>query len=183
MLIIQPNLATQKGLGMIEVMIALLLLAVAVLGFSAMQMRAVKATDETLIRSDAMVFVRNISEDLRLQATNAQKEAYMNAVNNSPAKNASYDPLRPNPDCKSKSCNKNELMQYTVNEVVALARDSQISVGATRCGETSRSAIKKICLIASWNHTEPVLGDKDTACGNAQGVYNRGASCFIMETY
>lgn len=182
-MLIQPNLTTQKGLGMIEVMIALLLLAVAVLGFSAMQMRAVKATDETLIRSDAMVLVRNISEDLRLQASDAQKTAYMNSVNNSPAKNANYNPLTPNPDCKVKTCNKDELMQYTVNEVVALARDSQIRVGATRCGDSGAGAINKICLIASWNHTEPVLGTGDTACGNAQGVYNRGASCFIMETY
>lgn len=179
----QNNPNGQKGLGMIEVMVALLLLAVAVLGFSAMQMRAVKATDETLIRSDAMIFVRNISEDLRLQASESQKTAYMNAIKNIPAKNASYDPLRPNPDCKAKSCTKNELMQYTVNEVVALARDSQISVGADECGETGRGAIKKICLIASWNHTEPVLGSGNTACGNAQGVYNRGASCVIMETY
>lgn len=173
--------SSQKGIGIIEVMIALLLLAVAVLGFSAMQMRAIKATDETLIRSDAMVFVRNISEDLRLQGTDSRKDKYIKAVNSSPAKNPAYNPLRPSPDCKTKSCTQDELMQYTVNEVVALARDSQIEVGATRCGG-SNGSISKICLIASWNDTKPTLG-KDDSCGNADGVYNRGASCFIMETY
>ena len=35
----------QRGVGLVEVMVALLLLAVAVLGFSAMQLSAVKATD------------------------------------------------------------------------------------------------------------------------------------------
>ena len=42
---------TQAGVGLIEVMVALLLLAVAVLGFSAMQMSAIKATDESLMRT------------------------------------------------------------------------------------------------------------------------------------
>lgn len=174
---------TQQGLGMVEIMVALLLLSAAVLGFSAMQMRAVKTTDETLMRSDAMVVVRNISEDLRLQASESQKTAYMNAVNNSPAKNANYDPLNPTPNCKVKSCTQAEQMQYTVNEVVALARDSQIKVGATRCGKKAAGTIDKICLIASWNDTEPTLGGGDDSCGNQDGVYNRGASCLIMETY
>ena len=40
---------SQKGVGLIEVMVAVLILAVAVLGFSALQMQAVKATDESLI--------------------------------------------------------------------------------------------------------------------------------------
>jgi len=36
----------QRGVGLVEVLVALLLLAVAVLGFTAMQMSAIKATDE-----------------------------------------------------------------------------------------------------------------------------------------
>lgn len=36
---------SQKGIGLIEVLVALMLLAIAVLGFTAMQMTAVKATD------------------------------------------------------------------------------------------------------------------------------------------
>lgn len=44
---------SQQGIGLIEVLVALLLLAVAVLGFSAMQITAIKATDETILRSQA----------------------------------------------------------------------------------------------------------------------------------
>ena len=43
----------QKGVGLIEVLVAVLLLSVAVLGFSALQMRAISATDESLIRTQA----------------------------------------------------------------------------------------------------------------------------------
>ena len=48
------KLSSQQGVGLIEVMVALLLLAVAVLGFSALQMNALNATDESLVRSRAM---------------------------------------------------------------------------------------------------------------------------------
>ena len=44
---------SQKGIGLIEVLVALMLLAIAVLGFTAMQMTAVKATDERLMRTRA----------------------------------------------------------------------------------------------------------------------------------
>ena len=49
---------SQQGIGLIEVMVALMLLAIAVLGFSAMQMTAVKATDESLMRTRALTVIR-----------------------------------------------------------------------------------------------------------------------------
>ena len=55
----------QKGIGLIEVMVSLLLLAIAVLGFSAMQMTAVKATDESVIRSRALGIMRGGAEMMR----------------------------------------------------------------------------------------------------------------------
>ena len=52
------NINNQYGVGLVEVLVALLLLAVAVLGFSAMQMTAVKATDESLMRTRALTIMR-----------------------------------------------------------------------------------------------------------------------------
>ena len=49
---------SQKGIGLIEVLVALMLLAIAVLGFTAMQMTAVKATDESLMRTRALTVLR-----------------------------------------------------------------------------------------------------------------------------
>lgn len=40
--------SSQHGVGLIEVLVAVLLLSIAVLGFSALQVRAVSATDEKL---------------------------------------------------------------------------------------------------------------------------------------
>ena len=55
----------QQGVGLVEVMVAVLLLSVAVLGFSALQVRAVGATDESMMRTKSLTLVRNLSEIMR----------------------------------------------------------------------------------------------------------------------
>ena len=55
----------QHGVGLVEVLVAVLLLSVAVLGFSALQVRAVSATDESLVRTKSLTIVRNLAEVMR----------------------------------------------------------------------------------------------------------------------
>ena len=55
----------QTGVGLVEVLVAVLLLSVAVLGFSALQVRAVSATDESLVRTKSLTIVRNLAEVMR----------------------------------------------------------------------------------------------------------------------
>lgn len=62
----------QSGVGLVEVLVAVLLLSVAVLGFSALQMRAINATDESLVRTKSISIVRNLAEVMR-----AYPEAYV----------------------------------------------------------------------------------------------------------
>ncbi|HEY4713949.1 MAG TPA: prepilin-type N-terminal cleavage/methylation domain-containing protein, partial [Aquirhabdus sp.] len=46
-----PNRTSQRGVGMVEVLVAMVLLAIGVLGYAALQVRAVEATGEALNRS------------------------------------------------------------------------------------------------------------------------------------
>lgn len=62
----------QRGVGLVEVLVAVLLLSIAVLGFSALQVRAVSATDESLVRTKSLTLVRNLAEVMR-----AYPEAYV----------------------------------------------------------------------------------------------------------
>ena len=62
----------QHGVGLVEVLVAVLLLSIAVLGFSALQVRAVSATDESLVRTKSLTLVRNLAEIMR-----AYPEAYV----------------------------------------------------------------------------------------------------------
>ena len=59
------NKTMQHGVGLVEVLVAVLLLSIAVLGFSALQVRAVSATDESLVRTKSLSIVRNLAEVMR----------------------------------------------------------------------------------------------------------------------
>lgn len=63
---------SQQGVGLVEVLVAVLLLSIAVLGFSALQVRAVGATDESLVRTKSLTIVRNLAETMR-----AHPDAYV----------------------------------------------------------------------------------------------------------
>lgn len=163
----------QQGMGLLEVLIALLLLAVAVLGFSAMQMRAIQATDETLVRSDAMVIIRNLSEDLRHYPTSDQKQRYINAISSSNTTTI---------NCNTSQCNEEQQVNYNVRQAIKLAEESGIKLNAQSCNTGARE-INKVCLIASWDATEPKMADETNACADAEGTYKPNTSCIIMETY
>ena len=62
----------EQGIGLVEVLVAVLLLSVAVLGFSPLQMRAISTTDESVVRTKSLTVVRNLAEVMR-----AYPEAYV----------------------------------------------------------------------------------------------------------
>ena len=64
------KIINQQGVGLVEVLVALLLLAVAVLGFSALNMVSIKATDDSVLIANANTVMRGLSEDLRLNSNN-----------------------------------------------------------------------------------------------------------------
>lgn len=69
----------QQGVGLIEVLVSLLLLAVAVLGYSALQLTAVKLTHESTQRTQATMILRNLGEQLRINP--AGLGTYIEALN------------------------------------------------------------------------------------------------------
>lgn len=180
----------QKGMGLLEVLVALLILAVAVLGFSALQMRAIQATDETLTRSDAMVVIRNISEDLRLLPTAAQKKVYKDNIGTAtkPANQCDEVPppkssALPTSFGKEYGCSPEDRAEYSAYQVTKLANDSNITVAATDCPGSGSNNIQKMCIIASWNETAADMKGANNSCTDNKGTYQKNASCIIMETY
>lgn len=179
----------QQGVGLLEVLVALLLLAVAVLGFSAMQLRSMQATNETLTRSDAMVMVRNVAESVRLSPTLRQKKAYADAINNAATKTNAID-------CQKKSCSLAEQATYNAKQALLLADESNIKLAALDCPIPNQPKkdtdpkfrsdnIKRMCLIASWDETQATMDDNasNNPCTKTDGTYHPKSSCIVMETY
>ena len=64
----------QQGVSLVEVLVAMVLLGVAVIGFVALQVRAVTATSESFNRSQAVSIAQDMSE--RMRANYGQIAAY-----------------------------------------------------------------------------------------------------------
>lgn len=171
----------QRGVGLIEVLVAVLLLSVAVLGFSALQLRAISATDESLIRTQALSIIRGLSENMR--ANSQQIGTYQTTIN---------DETRSVESCTQ--CNAKEI---AINESVAAVEQLKahgMSVQMVACpGTASFSEVK--CIIAAWGDTKAMLDDAvdpsgpapiepdANACANEYGIYKSGSNCIIVETY
>lgn len=174
---------TQKGIGLVEVLVALLLLAVAVLGFTAMQMTAVKATDESLMRTRALTVLRGAAEMMRanMDGISAFKTAIngsVTTVNNNDTKNLDASAQAITKDsCVTggtpTSCTIKQLAVRDALTIKQYASDNDLKVGMATCPSkrtttTSASGVAttistvgqdRQCLIASWGDTDPIFLD------------------------
>lgn len=179
----------QRGIGLIEVLVALLLLAIAVLGFSAMQLTALKATDESVMRSRAITMMRGASEMMRANPTGIAK--FGEALNSSVSPSSlTVDGAAINKDScvvtsgtSTSSCTIKQLATRDGLALKQYAADNEIQIKLEGCPATS-SGTPLSCLIAAWGNTTATLGTGANHCLNATtGIYNKGATCFVLEAY
>ena len=201
---------SQQGVGLIEVLVALMLLAIAVLGFTAMQMTAVKATDESLMRTRALTVMRGAAEMMRANAEGIP--AFKTAINGTATTITNTDTSNvaiTKDSCISggtpASCTIKQLAVKDALTVKQYATDNELSVGMATCPNTRTTVTNadnttttttsagqdRQCLIASWGDTDPIFLDdavatditKDKPCADEDGIYSNGVQCFIMEAY
>lgn len=183
------QLSSQRGVGLVEVLVALLLLAVAVLGFTAMQMAAVKATDESLMRTRALTVMRGGAEAMRTNpdGISAFKAALNSARGTVIISGITKDSCVQNDSTKpaaNASCTIEQLATRDALLLKSYATDNDMLIGLVPdgCPGTVGQQVRQ-CFVASWGATTLALDDSDKACANADGTYKNGAECFIMEAY
>ena len=171
------RLSQQIGVGLVEVLVAVLLLSVAVLGFSALQLRAISATEESLIRTQALSVVRGLAENMR--ANPLQMQAYEDAINAAGSDTTIDDSCQELDD----SCSSTQIAVKESKNAVAQLNQYDIGMKVTACpGTKDFSEVK--CVIAAWGDTIAVMSDSDgKACAKADGTYKSGSTCVIVEAY
>lgn len=175
------HIHSQQGIGLVEVLVAVLLLSVAVLGFSALQLQSIKATEESLVRTQALSVVRGLAENMR--ANPSKMKAYQDAINTPDESKIGI--------CRelSEKCNSEQIATKEANIAVSKLKNYDITMSMVTCPGTGSSTpdtavfseIK--CVIAAWGDTVPAMSDTDNACANAKGVYKSGSTCVIVEAY
>lgn len=186
-------ISNQKGVGLIEVLVALMLLAIAVLGFSAMQLTALKATDESVQRTRALTVLRGAAEMMR---ANADGIADFKSALNGTATTVAIDSAAITKDsCITATCTIKQLAVKDALTVKQYATDNELNVSIVTCPgtgtttttvasvTTTLSGQERQCFVASWGTTNATLGTDTNDCADANGVYKVGAQCFIMEAY
>lgn len=193
------NKYRQIGVGLIEVMVALLLLMVAVLGYSALQGQAIKVTNESLERSQSLVMMRTIAE--KIHANPSAISIYESSLN------ASGVPSAPSKLCGldgvivTTLCTPAELAIAESFKVKSELQNYDFQIQMHPCpntGGTGTDAATNImfsyCLISAWGNTNPTIGTngqedcltarvigKNNSVETAGGNYHAKATCMMME--
>ncbi len=170
------NTAYQRGVGLMEVLVALLLLAIGVLGYTALQVRAVEASTEATQRSHALFVLKGLAESIR--ANNTGRTAYQNLVNTAQESVHAKACINSNNLCTAENLARADVAQAQANAGnFGMQLRMEVCPGvANVTGEETR-----MCLYAAWGATN--ITANTTACMNATGVYVVGSSCLMMELY
>lgn len=175
---------SQRGVGLMEVLVALFILAIAVLGFVALQLRAVNASVEAGNNVHATNIARDLAERMRVnrgslkiyQQDAAKADGYKGSNNNS-TPGAVYAEA-----CQNTVCSAAALAADDFNQVSQRAIDAGMDVRIRECQNTNRTAFKRLCVYVAWGDTTPTDGTGDKDCTNGI-AYRPNAQCIIMETF
>ncbi|WP_367110411.1 type IV pilus modification protein PilV [uncultured Psychrobacter sp.] len=189
---------TQTGVGLIEVMVALLLLTVAVLGYSALQGQAIKSTNESLERSQSLVMMRAIAE--KIHANPSAVEDYETGLNATGPITAPAEQCGLDGQAITTLCTPEDLAAAESSRVRAELQNYDFQIQMHPCPNTGGTGadvadniMYSYCLISAWGDTTPTIGtDEDTDCltervtnesvvEEAGGNYYPAATCMMME--
>jgi type IV pilus assembly protein PilV len=175
------SLQAQRGVGLIEVMVAALILAVAVLGFIALQYRSLDAANEAYYRTQAMNVARDLAE--RIRANQFAQETYLKELTYSkpsdlPAQRESGEGAVTPSTCMSSVCTDKQFASADVNEIKAKAQEVGMQVAMQAC-----SGVQRHCIYIAWDDTLPKDGTEEEKSCTSDGTYIAGSRCIVMEAY
>ncbi len=176
----------QKGVGMIEVLVSLLIIAIAVMGFVALQVRAIQASQDAVIKTQAMHFMQSITESMRI---NSQSKAnYLTSINTYSLSTANTPPSATK-KCDEELCSGAEFAMYEAYDISRQAGKFGIKLAVATCPGIATSTpnnIKRLCLFSAWDKTTfsgTIATINYSNCMTSTGSYVQSSGCLMMEAY
>lgn len=167
---------TQQGVGLMEVLVALFLLAIGILGFSALQIRAISASQEATERSAAMNLARDLAERIRVNRTALNH--YKDAINKKEkdtscvANSINYLP----------NCNAEKMAKYDATEIIAKADSGGQTIKIYDCVGSNLN-----CIYVAWGRTNTTTTNLNTNANNcvdsSTGTYLVDSQCLVVEAF
>lgn len=157
----------QKGVGLPEVLVAMLLLGVAVIGFAALQVKALESTNSAMFRTQAASIAQEMGERMRInpdgRATYKDAWSTTNATAN---------------ECIDAECTPQKMAQFDMKTISDLAASTLPNgqVAVLPC-----VARTNLCVYVAWNKTTATKGTTGTHCASdTDDTYVEGADCIRL---
>ena len=163
----------QVGVGLMEILVALLVLALGILGFIALQYRAVEATAEGGTRVQAINLSRDFAE--RIRVNRGALSDYESELKSSSGQGSSKQ------DCAKQYCSAQEIADYDVSQVVAKAHSVAMTINLDKC---QGNQDERKCIYVAWGETAATNG-ASSGTGNCTvgTAYDPASTCLVMEVY
>lgn len=163
------TIKNQKGVGMIEVLVALVLLAIGVLGFTALQLRAVDATTEANTRIQAMNLARDLAE--RIRTNRGALNTYINNINSGT--------ITASTNCFTTSCTSTQMATFDSAQVGQKSAELGLTVRMPVCQGVNNG---RRCVYVAWGDTTATNGTGQPNCTEGT-TYVVNSQCLVVESY
>lgn len=168
----------QKGIGLIEVLVALVILALGVLGFAALQLRALDAAQEATEQTVAMSTARDLAERMRINR--GALENYKTAINTKSTVDTcvGVNNLTKPKKIALPKCNEGNFAQQDVGEVLAKATNNGQTIIVEDCVASELN-----CIYVAWGKTVISADDLSACIDMTTGTYVVNSKCLVMEAF
>ncbi|PKM21302.1 MAG: type IV pilus modification protein PilV [Gammaproteobacteria bacterium HGW-Gammaproteobacteria-14] len=163
----------QRGVGMVEILIALLVVAVGVLGYAGMQLYALRGAEDASYRTIATLIAR---DGLERTLINENPDAYAIYFDEGqwPDAPVARGGAYPNTCIGNNVCNPQQAANADINELAWLAANS-LPNGMVMGRDDCAGPLTPSCLVVSWGETT-VPSD----CVGAGGI-DPDSACVVLE--
>nr|WP_151676060.1 type IV pilus modification protein PilV [Acinetobacter soli] len=159
----------QRGVGMVEVMVALLLLAIGVLGFTALQLRAVSASMEAGNQVAALNIARDLTERMRANPSGHYKNPTSAITKNTKCV----------ADTDEQADDGDEAAVNDMCQIVKQADENGMAILLDTCPVSGSS---RQCIYVAWDKTvKDFTSEKCYPKGASSYVV--GSTCLFLEAY
>lgn len=161
------KIGAQRGVGMVEVLVALLVMSIGVLGYAGLQLRALTSSEDAFVRSQAMAIAQDAVE--RIAANRSGVPTYSDGGNWPGAlqveRPASWT------ECIDALCDAARMAQWDIEQLSWMAGDllPEGRVDAVPCQGSAA-----LCVRVAWNDDAP------SDCEDAGGVRD-SRDCVVLE--
>ena len=176
-----------NGFSLLEVLIALLILSIGLLGIAGLQVTSKRANFEAIQRTTAIMLARDMLE--RIRANPGEIDTYTNGTTGQTF-TLTTAPAAASPDCGSTACTTLQMVAYDLAEWQrAIAGVAEISGGNNVGGLVSPVACitvpggapnGTVNVAIAWRGLVKLGDPIINTCGNASGLYGDGATANVF---